>query len=140
MLSSIESVDRLLGYLKLHDIVFDYQQLEDMTRLFCKCQGSRFSVQAFAGLLTIVRYSLMKPAYHEKSDWLKRSLQQTKGLHNVCADLESATCKLYEIFAAAYEQSLVSGLPIQTEFKNQLRHLAEFFTSCQLDPNEGDNL
>lgn len=140
MLSSIESVDRLLGYLRLHDIVFDYPQLEEMTRLFCKCQGSRFDVQGFAGLLTVVRYSLMKPAYHEQSDWLKKSQQQTKGLHNVCADLDSATGKLYEIFATAYEQSLVSGLPIQTEFKNQLRHLAEFFTSFQPDRNEGDNL
>ena len=140
MLTSIESVDRLLGYLRLHDIVFDYPQLEDMTRLFCKCQGSRFNVQGFAGLLTIVRYSLMNPGYHEKSDWLKKSQQETRGIHNVCADLDSATGKLYEIFAAAYEQSLVSGLPIQTEFKNQLRHLAEFFTSCQSDPNEGDNL
>ena len=68
MLSSIESVDRLLGYLRFHDIVFDYPQLEEMTRLFCKCQGSKFNVPAFAGLLTIVRYSIMKPSYHEQSD------------------------------------------------------------------------
>lgn len=140
MLPLKENVDQLLGYINLHGISFDFPQFEDMTRLFCRCQGKRFEVEAFAGFLTIVRYSIMEKQLHPTKDYLEYAKAVIKATHNVPVSVELGIPKLYWIFAASREQSHVSGLPIATEFKNQLRSLAEFFTDCSPDPNESDAL
>lgn len=140
MLTSKEQTDQMLGYLNSHGIAFDFNQFEIMTRLFCRCQGSGFQVEAFAGFLAIVRYSIMEKPPLQPKDFLEYAKSAIQATHNVNPSIEEGIPKLYEIFAAAYEQSLVSGLPIQTEFKNQLGYLAEFFTSCHADPDEGGTL
>ena len=139
MLNTKEITDQLLGYLSVQGITFDFPQFEEMTRLFCRCQGKRFEVEAFAGFLAIVRYSIMEKQLHPTKDHLEYAKSVIKATHNVSLSVELGIPKLFRIFAAAYEQSLTSGLPISTEFKNQLRYLSEFFTSCQPDPDGRTN-
>lgn len=140
MVTEQERVDQFIGYLKLHGISFDFRQYEEMTRLFCRCQGRQFDVEAFAGFLTVVRYALMEKPLHQKKDYLEYAKSVIHSSHNVAPCVDKGVAKLYEVFAAAYDRKLMSGLPVATEFKAQLKYLAEVFTSYRPDPNEGDNL
>lgn len=139
MVTEKERVDQFLSYLSLHGISFDFPQFEDMTRLFCRCQGTRFDVEAFAGFLTVVRYALMEKPLHSTKDYLQYARDVIYSAHNVQPCIDKGVTKLYEVFAAAYDQRLRSGLPVASEFRSQLKYLAEVFTSSRPDPNEETN-
>ena len=140
MLTPKETTDQLLGYLSVHGIAFDFPQFEEMTRLFCRCQGKRFEVEAFAGFLAIVGYALMEKPVYPTKDYLEYSKSVIQATHGVQPSVELGIPKLYQVFAAAREQSAITGLPLRVEFGNQLGYLAELFTSCQPDPDEGGTL
>ena len=140
MLTSKEQTDQLLGYLNSHGIAFDFNQFEAMTRLFCRCQGWRFDVEAFAGFLTIVRYAIMEKPPLQPKDFLEYAKSAIQATHNVQPSVDLGIRTLYQIFAAAREQSAITGRPLRVEFQIQLGYLAEFFTSCHADPDEGGTL
>ena len=135
-----ENVDRLLSYLSGHGIEFTFEQFEAASRLLCRCQGSNFLPESMAGFLAILRYALrLKESISRPSD-LEYHVSTIEAMHNIKVDLASGVGKLYEIFTVCQHNSDLTGISVATEFKYQLEHLAEFFTSSQPDPNEGDNL
>ena len=135
-----ENVDRLLSYLSGHGIEFTFEQFEAVSRLLCRCQGRNFMPESMAGFLAILRYALRLKESTSRSNDLDYHVSTIEAMHNIKADLPSGIGKLYEVFAACQYESDLTGIPVATEFKYQLEHLSEFFTSCQPDPNEGDNL
>ena len=135
-----ESVDRLLGYLSGHGIEFTFEQFEAVSRLLCRCQGRNFMPESMAGFLAIIRYSLRLKESTSRPNDLAYHVSTVEAMHNLRADLASGIGKLYEIFAVCQHNSDLTGISVATEFKYHLEHLAEFFTSFQPDPNEGDNL
>ena len=135
-----ENVDRLLNYLSGHGIEFSFEQFEAVTRLLCRCQGRNFMPEAMAGFLAILRYALRLKESTSRPNDLDYHVSTIEAMHNIKADLASGIGKLYEIFAVCQHNSDLTGVSVVTEFKYQLEHLSEFFTSCQPDPNEGDNL
>ena len=135
-----EHVDRLLRYLSGHGIEFTFEQFEAVSRLLCRCQGRNFLPESMAGFLAILRYALRLKESTGRPNNLDYHVSTIEAMHNLRADLPSGIGKLYEIFAVCQYNADLTGISVPTEFKYQLEHLAEFFTSCQPDPNEGDNL
>ena len=135
-----ERIDRLLGYLSGHGIEFSFDQFEAVTRLLCRCQGRNFTPESMAGFLAILRYALRLKESTSRPNDLDYHVSTIEAMHNIKADLASGIGKLYEVFSACQHQSCLTGIPVATEFKYQLEHLSDFFTSCQPDPNGGDNL
>ena len=135
-----ENVDRLLSYLSGHGIEFTFEQFEAVSRLLCRCQSRNFMPESMAGFLAILRYALRLKESTSRSNDLDYHVSTVEAMHNIKADLPSGISKLYEIFAVCQHNADLTGISVATEFKYHLEHLAEFFTSCQPDPNEGDNL
>lgn len=135
-----ENVDRLLSYLSGHGIEFTFDQFEAVTRLLCRCQGRNFLPESMAGFLSIIRYALRMKESTSKSNNLEYHVSTVEAMHNIKADLASGIGKLYEVFATCQHNADLTGIPVAIEFKHQLEHLAEFFTSCRPDPNEETNL
>lgn len=135
-----EHIDRLLGYLSGHGIEFSFEQFEAVNRLLCRCQGRNFMPESMAGFLVILRYALRLKESTSRPNDLDYHVSTIEAMHNIKADLPSGVGKLYEIFAVCQHNSDLTGISVATEFKHQLERLAEFFTSFQPDPNEGDNL
>ena len=135
-----EHIDRLLSYLSGHGVEFTFEQFEAVSRLLCRCQGRDFQPEAMAGFLAILRYALRLKESTSRPNNLEYHVSTVEAMHNIKADLPSGVGKLYEVFAVCQHNSDLTGVSVVTEFKYQLEHLSEFFTSCQPDPNEGDNL
>ena len=135
-----EHVDRLLRYLSGHGIEFTFEQFEAVSRLLCRCQGRNFLPESMAGFLVILRYALRLKESTGRPNDLDYHVSTIEAMHNIKADLPSGVGKLYEIFAVCQYNSDLTGISVAMEFKYQLEHLAEFFTSCRPDPNESDNL
>lgn len=123
-----EAVDRLLSYLHGHGVEFTFEQFEDVSRLLCRCQGRDFQPEAMAGFLAILRYALRLKESTSRPNDLDYHISTVEAMHNLRADLPSGIGKLYEVFAACRHQSDLTGIPVATEFKYQISHLAEFFT------------
>ena len=135
-----EHIDRLLRYLSGHGIEFTFEQFEAVSRLLCRCQGRNFQPEAMAGFLAILRLALRLKESTSRPNDLGYHVSTIEAMHNIKADVASGIGKLYEVFAACQHNADLSGIPVAIEFKRQLEHLSEFFTSCQPDRNEGDNL
>lgn len=134
-----EAVERLLSYLHGHGIEFTFEQFEAVSRLLCRCQGRNFLPESMAGFLAILRYALRLKESTGRPNNLDYHVSTVEAMHNLRADLASGIGKLYEIFAVCQHNADLTGIPVAIEFKHQLDHLSDFFTSCQPDPDGRTN-